>query len=127
MSADRQKFLQYETVLGPEDGDVVPPPGATASHGDEEKNIGGNVKDNTVPISGPGLGDLHTVGDASDVRLHSPKHKNVSVTDEIAIRIGPSTQIDGSTTRQNRSYVVPIGGIPISTPTFRLDLCRIWK
>lgn len=63
-----QKFLQYETVLGPEDGESAPAP-SSAHAGDEEKNISGQVviKDTSVPISGPGLGDLHTVGEQSDV------------------------------------------------------------
>jgi hypothetical protein len=58
-----QKFLQYETVLGPEDGD-------------EEKEIDGTggkkAKDNSAPISGPGLGDLHTVGEHEDVSPTAP-------------------------------------------------------
>ena len=63
-----QKFLQYETVLGPEDGEASPAPVGILA-GDEEKNINGaeHVKDTTVAISGPGLGDLHTVGENSDV------------------------------------------------------------
>lgn len=65
-----KKFLQYETVLGPEDGETSSPARPDAG-GDEEKQIGGtggkDVKDNSAPISGPGLGDLHTVGEHEDV------------------------------------------------------------
>jgi aquaporin related protein len=59
------KWLQYETVLGPEDG---PPPPAALGTGsdvapgrilDEEKAIGGDAG-GLMAISGPGLGDLHT-------------------------------------------------------------------
>jgi hypothetical protein len=70
-----QKFLQYETVLGPEDGDSnTAAPGAAG--GDEEKEIDGTggkkAKDNSAPISGPGLGDLHTVGEHEDVSPTAP-------------------------------------------------------
>jgi aquaporin related protein len=65
------KWLQYETVLGPEDG---PPPQPTSMAGtmgangelaapgkmiDEEKAIEGNNA-GTMAVSGPGLGDLLT-------------------------------------------------------------------
>jgi aquaporin related protein len=70
------KWLQYETVLGPEDGDVPPPrslaaPGAGADVGpngarDEEKAVGGAgagaSAGPTMVVAGPGLGDLLTEG-----------------------------------------------------------------
>lgn len=67
------KWLQYETVLGPEDGDVVPPPGARsgagagAGHVDEEKAVGGNINGPTMAVTGPGLGDLLTEGPREEV------------------------------------------------------------
>jgi aquaporin related protein len=68
------KWLQYETVLGPEDGEAPKPAdkkgkkdvpalgtaggdGGPGRMGDEEKNIGNS---GTMAVSGPGLGDLHT-------------------------------------------------------------------
>ena len=60
------KWLQYETVLGPEDGDVVPRPEDVgrrrASHVDEEKAVEGQGKQGAMVITGPGLGDLLTEG-----------------------------------------------------------------
>lgn len=68
------KWLQYETVLGPEDGEPAPKPskknGAKNSDPgaglmmDEEKHIegDGNQKKNnsgTMAVSGPGMGDYH--------------------------------------------------------------------
>lgn len=84
------KWLQYETVLGPEDG---PPPESTTIAGtlgkdgqstdtskplDEEKAIQGNGN-GTMAVSGPGLGDLltepaptgNTVSDSSTSFFHS--------------------------------------------------------
>jgi aquaporin related protein len=95
------KVLQYETVLGLEDGEEATP----ASQGDEENNItgagnGGQKKNQGVDggkpemeneklgkgvdrgrqgsagswkVSGPGLGDLHTVGEYNDVSPFSPE------------------------------------------------------
>lgn len=62
------KWLQYETVLGPEDGEAPRPAVlALAAPGgmmDEEKAIGSGGDNNTaggmLAVSGPGLGDLHT-------------------------------------------------------------------
>jgi aquaporin related protein len=61
------KWLQYETVLGPEDGDSRPSAPATAPIDagagrmiDEEKAVESRGKEGTMAISGPGLGDLHT-------------------------------------------------------------------
>jgi len=67
------KWLQYETVLGPEDGDVVPAPGAapmdsTNPASDAEK--GGK----TMDVSGPGLGDLLTAGPTQAVFDLSPRN-----------------------------------------------------
>lgn len=63
------KWLQYETVLGPEDGEGPGVP-TTADAGaprmiDEEKDIQGKGEkkvgtDGMMDVSGPGLGDYHT-------------------------------------------------------------------
>jgi aquaporin related protein len=95
------KVLQYETVLGLEDGEEATP----ASQGDEENNItgagnggqkknegvdggkpemeneklgkgvnkGGNQRQGSWKVSGPGLGDLHTAGEYNDVSPLSPE------------------------------------------------------
>lgn len=96
---DDQKFLQYETVLGPEDGETAPMPTMGSNQGDEEKNIGSSGKDTSVPISGPGLGDLHTVGENSDVSLDISCAVNIA--NEVAIRIGTSYQLYRWSTRQD--------------------------
>jgi hypothetical protein len=69
------KWLQYETVLGPEDGEPARPINTTVAGTlgtagnvtagrmmDEEKAIGGNTGDQAglMAVSGPGLGDLLT-------------------------------------------------------------------
>lgn len=57
------KWLQYETVLGPETDEVVVKPGGKTLAGDEEKNIQGRETTGpTMAVSGPGLGDLLTEG-----------------------------------------------------------------
>lgn len=65
------KWLQYETVLGPEDGDVVPKPEDVGRHRagqvDEEKAVGGGA--GGMVITGPGLGDLLTEGPQEEVSL----------------------------------------------------------
>lgn len=59
-----QKFLQYETVLGPETEESTAHTATASGHaGDEEKAISGP----TAAITGPGLGDLLTIGNKDDV------------------------------------------------------------
>lgn len=59
-----QKFLQYETVLGPETDESAPVPRtASGQPVDEEKAVSGP----TAAISGPGLGDLLTIGNKDAV------------------------------------------------------------
>jgi len=63
------KWLQYETVLGPEDGETAPAAGS-AGIIDVEKTAGTGAATNTsglMDVSGPGLGDLHTHGNAEAV------------------------------------------------------------
>ena len=96
---EEQKFLQYETVLGPEDGETAPMPTMGSNQGDEEKNIGSSGKDTSVPISGPGLGDLHTVGENSDVSV--PPLLTETAADDVAIRTGTSYQLYRWSTRQD--------------------------
>lgn len=75
------KWLQYETVLGPEDSDVVPRPEEVGRrsrrasvHVDEEKAVQGDgQKPGGMVITGPGLGDLLTEGPQDQVYdLHLP-------------------------------------------------------
>lgn len=76
------KWLQYETVLGPEDGEVAPArgamPGDIGDIGQAEKGEGVGLgeggdnddggRGNMMAVSGPGLGDLLTAGDNGEVR-----------------------------------------------------------
>lgn len=66
MLTELQKIMQYETVLGPET-DENPPrtPSGNLDPSAAEKGYSGP----TAAISGPGLGDLHTIdpGNTQDV------------------------------------------------------------
>jgi len=74
------KYLEYETVLGPEDGDApARPSGAAGTSGGAPTMTGPNTaagtmyeekaesKGPTMAVMGTGLGDLLTHGDPADV------------------------------------------------------------
>jgi hypothetical protein len=88
------KWLQYETVLGPEDGDVVPRPenvghrrGSQAV--DEEKAVEGK-QTGGLAVTGPGLGDLLTEGphaEVFDLRLPGPNEDRLERIESMLARL----------------------------------------
>lgn len=75
--------MQYETVLGPETDEPLPRTASKGSNnaaGDAEKGYSGPTAD----ISGPGLGDLHTIdpGNTQDVSRdhHLPFFRGIELT-----------------------------------------------
>lgn len=88
------KWLQYETVLGPEDGDVVPRPenvghSRDSAHPiDEEKAVEG--KQSGMAVTGPGLGDLLTEGpqaEVFDLRLPGPNEDRLERIETMLARL----------------------------------------
>jgi len=99
------KILQYETVLGENDPDSKD----LSGKGDEEKNIdssGGAIQDGPSKssgadgdwqVSGPGLGDLHTAGETTEVSIATSRMQVGA--DGIEIRVKPWVATNDSTTR----------------------------
>ena len=119
----QQKWLQYETVLGPEDGEA--PKGEAAGpmgslgangmkHDDEEKATEGRQFD----VSGPGLGDLHTQGPTEavfDLRPSGPMDDRLDRIESLlasliasggADRLSSSTFVDENAHAKNGSHFV---------------------
>lgn len=74
-SSKTQKWLQYETVLGPEsDGPDEAAEPDQSKKNDDKKDVEKANTPRRLDVSGPGIGDLHTAGDRTSVRFSHPIH-----------------------------------------------------
>ena len=82
------KFLQYETVLGPEsDGAKLTPTISGATAVDEERNI----ESGNVDIQGPGLGDLLTRGESIPSTHTSPVEARLIAIESMLANLSAKT------------------------------------
>ncbi|GFZ47397.1 Aquaporin-2 [Saitozyma sp. JCM 24511] len=96
------KFLQYETVLGPEaDADVVPPPAASSEGATEDPEKNAGVR--TLAVTGPGLDDLLTTSLTRDSRQETADLEDrLDRIESFLSQLVESQGIGGSEPRPNR-------------------------